>query len=49
MERFELKTAVAFGENALAALEALPGQRVMVVTDGFLAGSGLLDKVLARL
>ena len=49
MERFRLKTAISFGTDALAALEELAGQRVMVVTDDFLARSGLLDKVKARL
>ena len=37
------------GTGALAALEELPGERVLVITDGFLAKSGLLDKVLAHL
>ena len=49
MERFQLKTAISFGNDALAALEELAGQRVMVITDDFLARSGLLDQVLARL
>ena len=49
MERFQLKTAISFGNDALAALEELAGQRVMVITDDFLAKSGLLDQVLARL
>ena len=49
METFKLKTAVSFGKDALAALEELAGGRVMVVTDDFLAKSGLLDKVKARL
>ena len=49
MERFRLKTAISFGADALAALEELAGQRVMVVTDDFLAKSGLLDQVKARL
>ena len=49
MERFKLKTAISFGTDALAALEELAGGRVMVVTDDFLAKSGLLDKVKARL
>lgn len=49
MERFKLKTAISFGADALAALEGLDGQRVMVVTDDFLSKSGLLDKVKARL
>ncbi len=49
MERFELKTAVVFGAGALEALDTLAGRRVLVVTDQFLAQSGLLDRVLARL
>ncbi len=49
MEQFQLKTAISFGSDALAALEELAGQRVMVITDDFLAKSGLLDQVLARL
>ena len=49
METFKLKTAVSFGKDALAALEELAGGRVMVVTDDFLAKSGLLDKVKSRL
>ena len=49
MERFELKTAVVFGAGALEAMDGLTGRRVLVVTDQFLARSGLLDKVLARL
>ena len=49
MERFELKTAVVFGAGALEALDGLAGRRVLVVTDRFLAQSGLLDQVLARL
>ena len=49
METFRLQTAVTFGRDALAALEELAGKRVLVVTDDFLAKSGLLDKVTARL
>ena len=49
MEQFNLKTAVSFGPDALTALEELAGQRVMVITDDFLARSGLLDRVLAHL
>lgn len=35
--------------DALAALDALAGKRVMVITDAFLSSSGLLDRVTARL
>ena len=43
MERFQLKPTIFFGSDALAALEGLAGRRVMVITDSFLAQSGLLD------
>ena len=46
MERFQLKTAISFGNDALAALEELAGQRVMVITDDFLARSGLLGSAI---
>ena len=50
MRQFMLRPAVYFGENALSALEALAGKRVMIVTDGFLAHkSGLLEQVKACL
>lgn len=49
MERFSLKTRVFFGAQPLAALEELGEKRVFIVTDGFLAQSGLLDRVKARL
>lgn len=49
MERFSIPTTVCFGPGALEVLGELAGQRVLVVTDAFLARSGLLDKVLARL
>ena len=49
MEQFAVKPVITFGTGALAALEELPGERVLVITDGFLAKSGLLDKVLAHL
>lgn len=49
MERFQLKPTVYFGPDALSALEGLAGRRVLIVTDAFLAGSGLLDRVRAHL
>lgn len=49
MERFQLKPTIFFGPDALAALEGLAGRRVMVITDSFLAQSGLLERVHARL
>ena len=49
MEQFAVKPVITFGGGALAALEELPGERVLVVTDSFLAESGLLDMALAHL
>lgn len=49
MEQFQLKPTIFFGPDALAALEGLAGRRVMVITDSFLAQSGLLERVRARL
>ena len=49
MERFSVPTTVCFGPDALDALKELAGRRVLVVTDEFLARSGLLEQVLARL
>lgn len=49
MERFHLKPTVYFGPDALSALKELAGRRVLIVTDAFLAGSGLLDRVRAHL
>ena len=49
MEQFAVKPVITFGGGALAALEELPEGKVLVVTDSFLAKSGLLDRVLAHL
>ena len=49
METFTLKPKLYFGPDALGALKKLTGKRVLIVTDGFLASSGLLDKVRAHL
>lgn len=49
MERFCIKPTIYFGSGALSALEVLKGGRVLVVTDRFLADSGLLDRVKEHL
>lgn len=49
METFTLKPKLYFGADALGALKELSGRRVLVVTDGFLSSSGLLDKVRVHL
>ncbi len=49
METFTLKPKLYFGPDALGALRELNGRRVLIVTDGFLASSGLLDKIQVHL
>ena len=49
METFWIKPKLYFGSEPLEALSALAGKRVLIVTDAFLASSGLLDRVKARL
>ena len=49
METFTLKPKLYFGSGAIGALKELSGRRVLVVTDSFLANSGLLDRVRLHL
>jgi 1-propanol dehydrogenase len=49
METFWIKPKLYFGPEPLEALSALAGKRVLIVTDAFLASSGLLARVKARL
>ena len=49
MEQFALKPSLYFGPDALGVLEQLSGRKVLVVTDAFLAQSGLLERVIKRL
>ncbi len=49
MEQFFIKPKLFFGPDPMEALGELGGKRVLVVTDAFLASSGLLDRVKDRL
>ncbi len=49
MEELRLRTRLVWDSDALNALEELRGLRVLVVSDGFLAKNGLLDRVLPHL
>ena len=49
MQTFSIKPNLYFGSDALGALRALAGQRVLVVTDSFLASSGLMERVRVHL
>ncbi len=45
METFTIQPKLHFGNDALGALKELAGKRVLIVTDAFLASSGLLNRV----
>ncbi len=49
MEEFGLRTRIVWGSGALAQLSQLENKRVLVISDGFLAKNGLLDRVLRGL
>lgn len=49
MEELRFRTRLIWGGGALSVLEELRQQRVLVVSDGFLAKSGLLERVLEPL
>lgn len=46
MEEFRLRTRIVWGSGALSLLSQLEDKRVLVISDGFLAKNGLLDRVL---
>lgn len=46
MEEMRFRTRLVWGGGALSVLEELRQQRVLVVSDGYLAKSGLLERVL---
>lgn len=49
MDELRIGTRIIWGADALNALKELAGQRVLVVSDGFLAKSGMLERVLRPL
>ncbi len=49
MNKFKLKTEIYFGENSLAKLEVLKNKKVMIVCDGFMVKSGMVDKIKSRI
>ena len=49
MLQFQVPTRVVSGPDALGALSALSGRRVLVITDGFMAAAPLMDQVRDRL
>lgn len=49
MKRFDVKTKIYFGENALDRLKEIPYKKAIVVTDPFVVTSGLVEIVTDRL
>ena len=49
MEEFSFSTRIFFGEGALERLRQVQDKNVMIVTDRFMAGIGVPDKVAAHL
>ncbi len=49
MENFTIKTRINFGSDALKRLEQIPYKKVLVITDPFMAKSGMIKLVTDRL
>lgn len=49
MHRFQLTTTLCYGPEALAELTGLSGHKVLIVTDGFMVSTPLMDRVRERL
>ena len=49
MEEFSFSTRIFFGEGALERLRRVQDKKVMIVTDRFMAGIGVPDKVAQKL
>lgn len=49
MQEFSFSTRVFFGEGSLARLGKVKGRRVLIVTDRFMADSGVADRVASYL
>ena len=49
MKEFSFSTRIFFGEGALERLYKVQNKRVMIVTDSFMASSGVADRVASYL
>ena len=45
MKSFDIKTKIYFGDQALDRLAEIPYQRVLVITDPFMAQSSMINLV----
>ena len=49
MKEFDLSTNVFFGENSLERLEWCENKSIIIVTDGFMEKSGVVDKIKSHM
>jgi len=49
MKTFEMKTAIHFGDNALDRLSEVPYQKILIITDPYIAQSSMIDLITAPL
>ncbi len=49
MKRFSMRTEVIVGTDALEALTRFRGKRVAIITDAFMAASGIVERITKRL
>ena len=49
MKKFEINTTIYFGEDSLERLKEIPYQKVMIVTDAFVASGSMIDMVTTPL
>ena len=49
MKEFSMSTNVFFGENCLDRLDQIQGKSVIIICDGFMLSSGVVDKVRSHL
>lgn len=49
MERFDLKTKIFFGDNALDRLRDNPYEKILVIADPFVVESGMINSLIRRL
>ena len=49
MKSFDIRTKIYFGDNALDRLADLPYKKALIITDPFVAKSGLLQMITMRL
>ena len=43
MKTFEMRTAIHFGDNALDRLSEIPYQKILIITDPYIAQSSMID------